>query len=158
MNTLLQEPPRYVQATFKDRLLAAFLDLAIVATLSFPISVVVGIADLLYRRMQNDVVPQIYDNAMLFFNTAYGLLVSFLYVGYFYKHRGTTLGKSIMNLKVICLPYAEKPTYKTAALRDLFGKFVSIALFFIGYLMVLFRKDGRALHDLVADTLVVKKL
>ena len=49
-----------------------------------------------------------------------------------------------------------KLTYKEAAIRG-FGKYLSWVLFMIGYLLAFFRKDRKALHDLIVDSMVVDK-
>ncbi len=158
MNTFDQATPAYVRANFGQRALATLLDLVILATLSSPVTVVISAADLLFRKIYAENLPAHYDSMVLVFNLVSGLFLTFIYVGYFYKHRGTSLGKSLLNLKVVCLPYGESPSYKVALLRDIFGKFISVFVFFIGYIMVLFRKDRRALHDLISDTVVLKRL
>lgn len=158
MKNFDQSTPRYVKASFGQRALAAFLDLIILATFSSPVTLVGSAADLIFRKLNEDNLPGYYDSLVMALNLISGLILTFLYVGYFYKHRGATLGKSILNLKVVRLPYAEAPNYKTAFMRDLFGKFISVFAFFIGYLMVFFRKDRRALHDLIADTVVLRRI
>ncbi len=158
MKNFSQETPKYIRASFSDRALAMFLDLMIITALSFPVSMGVGGFDYFYRQMHEESVSQFYEQGMLSFNVLFEILVGFLYFGYYYSKRGTSLGKSILNLKVLCLPYAEFPSYKTAFIRDLLGKFLSTAVFFFGYLMVFFRKDRRALHDLLSDTVVIKRI
>jgi len=158
MRSFDQSTPVYLRASFGQRALAAFLDLIILATLSSPVTMVTSAADLIFRKLNADNLPTHYDAFVLVLNLISGLALTFFYVGYFYKHRGATLGKSILNLKVVCLPYGETPSYKVGFLRDIFGKFLSVFTFFVGYLMVLFRKDRRALHDLISDTVVIKRV
>ena len=65
----------------------------------------------------------------------------------------TTIGKRIFNLYVV-RPDGSKVDAPRAVLRYV-GTFLSLILLLIGYLMVAFRRDKRALHDLIADTYVV---
>jgi uncharacterized RDD family membrane protein YckC len=46
--------------------------------------------------------------------------------------------------------------YGRAALREVFGKFLSTLLLGIGYLMVAFDDRKQGLHDKIADTCVIK--
>lgn len=81
--------------------------------------------------------------------------IQFAYYDYFYRKQGATPGKKAFGLQVISLADGSFPRPGQTALRELLGKAVSILIFGIGYLMAAFRKDKRALHDLMADTQVV---
>lgn len=83
------------------------------------------------------------------------LLVDGIYAGYFYSKAGATPGKKAMGIVVISS--AEQVNFFQGALRDTVGKWISGIILMIGYLMALFRADGRALHDLMFDTRVVEK-
>ena len=86
--------------------------------------------------------------------TFYVLFV--IYHTYFISKRdGATLGKQICHLKVISLNTVRYPNPSEALKRALF-QIVSLVIFCIGYLMIAFRKDKRGLHDLAANTVVVK--
>lgn len=67
---------------------------------------------------------------------------------------GATLGKKGMRLKVVNSHY-EKITLGQATLR-MASKYISAATFYIGFLMVLFSNKKRGLHDIIANTYVVK--
>ena len=67
---------------------------------------------------------------------------------------GATLGKKGMCLKVVNNHY-EKITLGQAILRTV-SKYISAAIFYIGFLMVLFSNKKRGLHDIIANTYVVK--
>lgn len=159
MKTFGDDLPQYVLASFKDRFLALFLDVSIVLLISFPLSLVLSAAEAITMAIQGTKnLPLPYVFLFLGLRMLVSLGVGFFYYGYFYKRRGTSLGKGIMNLRIVCLPHAQNPSYKTAFVRDLFGKMLSALPFCVGYLMVLFRQDRRALHDLVGDTLVLKRV
>lgn len=68
---------------------------------------------------------------------------------------GTTIGKKAMNLYVV------RPDGTRVGPGRAFGRYMaqilSYLILLIGVLMVAFRKDRRALHDLIADTYVVTK-
>ena len=68
---------------------------------------------------------------------------------------GTTVGKRAFGLSVV-RPNGSKLGFGRALVRYL-AQILSILTLFVGYLMVAFRKDKRALHDLIADSYVIKK-
>ena len=66
-----------------------------------------------------------------------------------------TLGKKICNL-VVTDTSGNRITFSRANGR-FWSKFISGAIFCIGYIMVAFTEKNQALHDMVADTVVLKK-
>lgn len=67
---------------------------------------------------------------------------------------GATVGKRMMGLRIVSMT-GETLSIGQAIVRHL-GRIPSGMLLCIGYLMVTFRKDKRALHDLLAKTRVVR--
>jgi len=65
-----------------------------------------------------------------------------------------TFGKQLLNVRV-CDIYGERINATQALMRNLF-KYLSVATLFIGYLMAFFNKKQQCLHDMLADTLVIK--
>ena len=68
--------------------------------------------------------------------------------------RGATPGKKFVHIKIVDAKTFEDITNKQAITRSL-GYIPSILLLGIGFLMVAFCKDKRALHDLLAGTAVI---
>jgi len=68
---------------------------------------------------------------------------------------GTTIGKRICRLYVVTLD-GSKPDVARSALRYI-ATILSFLILCIGYLMVAFRQDKRALHDLIAGTRVISR-
>jgi uncharacterized RDD family membrane protein YckC len=68
---------------------------------------------------------------------------------------GATLGKMIVGAKIVRLD-GSPLGYKYAFFRYL-GRIVSDMTCYIGYLIVAFREDKRALHDLIVGTRVIYK-
>jgi uncharacterized RDD family membrane protein YckC len=68
--------------------------------------------------------------------------------------QGTTYGKAFRNLKVV-RTNGEAVSGGRSVMRFLIKSFVSPILL-IGYLMAAFTAKGQALHDLLADTIVVR--
>jgi len=77
------------------------------------------------------------------------------YVTYFLGAYSATPGKMACGLRVV-RPDGEKISYGRACGRC-FAEFVSSLILGIGYLMVIFDEEKRALHDRICDTRVVKK-
>jgi uncharacterized RDD family membrane protein YckC len=77
------------------------------------------------------------------------------YVTYFLGKFGATPGKMACGLKVV-RPDGEKITYGRAFGR-FFANYLSAMIFFIGYIMVAFDDEKRALHDRICDTRVIRK-
>ena len=65
---------------------------------------------------------------------------------------GQTVGKRVVGVRVVSLDGG--PLTLGGALLRLFGYWLSSLVFGIGYLMAAFRRDKRALHDLLAGTRV----
>ena len=81
-------------------------------------------------------------------------LAAIAYFSYFESsERQATIGKALMKIRVTDQEGNRIKTSK-AVVRTL-GKYVSSMIFFIGYLIALFTEKKQALHDLIADTLVV---
>lgn len=84
------------------------------------------------------------------------LAITFIYYGYNYKKYGATIGKRHFKLRVINVKTGKFLGYQEAFFRDFLGKILSSILFFGGYIMMLFRKDKKTLHDLLTDTIVLQ--
>ncbi|SFV59372.1 hypothetical protein MNB_SV-12-1282 [hydrothermal vent metagenome] len=69
------------------------------------------------------------------------------------KWRGATPGKKFVHIKIVDAKTYNEITNKQAITRSL--GYIPSMFFFIGFLMVAFRKDKRALHDLLAGTAVI---
>ncbi len=70
------------------------------------------------------------------------------------KWKGATPGKKFVHIKIVDAQTFQDITNKQAITRSL-GYIPSTLLFCIGFLMVAFRKDKRALHDLLANSAVI---
>ncbi len=70
------------------------------------------------------------------------------------KWRGATPGKKFLHIKIVDAQTFQDITNKQAITRSL-GYIPSTLLFCIGFLMVGFRNDKKALHDLLANTAVI---
>jgi uncharacterized RDD family membrane protein YckC len=83
-----------------------------------------------------------------------GLLISFAYEVYFVGRFGGTPGKLLLRMRIVRSD-SSRLTYPRAAIR-FFGKLLSDLTMYVGYIMVGFDSQRRALHDYIADTRVIK--
>ncbi|MFZ5778842.1 MAG: RDD family protein [Pseudomonadota bacterium] len=86
-------------------------------------------------------------------------LVSFV-IGWLYfalmesSERGATVGKMVLGLRVVTGDY-QRLTFMNATGRY-FAKILSALIFCIGFIMIAFTDKKRGLHDIIANTLVIK--
>jgi uncharacterized RDD family membrane protein YckC len=89
---------------------------------------------------------------------AFLLILNGGYLTMFTAAGGQTIGKMIAGIRVVPAAPSDQPQrvpFGTAAVRAA-ASFASLLLIGVGFFMALFRADGRALHDAVADTRVIK--
>jgi uncharacterized RDD family membrane protein YckC len=82
------------------------------------------------------------------------LLVTWAYYVFMTNKYQATLGKKAVGIRV----FSTKPenlTLGQVILRETIGKFISMIIFFIGYVMTGFTQKKQALHDMLASTAVV---
>jgi uncharacterized RDD family membrane protein YckC len=100
------------------------------------------------------------DGAMLGGGIALAV-IGYLAVFIFYVIRmlaksGQTWGRRIANIKVVRLDNGQPPGWGRAIGRVLFANFISGQCCYLGYLWMLWDKDKRTWHDMVAGTRVIK--
>lgn len=81
-------------------------------------------------------------------------IIKFVYQVYLEYHQQATLGKKMLNIRVTNLQ-GLKPSFNQILVRNL-AKIISTGLFFFGYLYSFLNKKQQCLHDVMADTLVIK--
>jgi uncharacterized RDD family membrane protein YckC len=86
---------------------------------------------------------------------AAGVLIGWLYFALMESsRRQATLGKRAIGLSVTDLD-GERLSFRRASARH-FAKFISIATFFLGFVLAAFTARKQALHDLLVRSLVVR--
>ena len=84
------------------------------------------------------------------------ILLMWLYYAYMESSpRQATIGKQLVGIKVTDLQ-GNRISFGRATGRT-FAKILSLAIFFIGYLMVAFTARSQGLHDMMAGTVVIKE-
>jgi uncharacterized RDD family membrane protein YckC len=153
----LDAPAARVPGGFWRRAMAAMVDCATYSVLSFPVTFLFGFMMGL-SSVFSGVDPQ-HNTTMAVLLTVGSYFISFaiafLYYGWFYTHKGATPGKMLMRLRIARADTGTNLTYWRAFGRETLGKILSSIVLFIGFLLVLFRQDKRALHDLLFNTQVI---
>jgi len=140
-------------ASFETRLVAFILDLIVLASF-FALFVAFALLQLLLRSDFGDDDPpdQAYYVAAIIVITYFAAFVPLYFVG-LWAWRGQTLGKMAVAIRVVRTD--GRPTGVGAALLRLLGYLFSTLLLFAGFLMIVFDRQRRGLHDRLADTIVV---
>ena len=133
-------------AGFWIRVGAYLIDVLIIG---IPSSIVAGIVTAATNSsdavLASNVAANVVAIAIAFWNNYYLL-----------KKNGASLGKKWLKLHVMRTDGSQL-TWGRVLLRELVGKFVNQFTIFIGYLMVAFTGKKQGLHDMIGDTIVVKK-
>ncbi len=82
-------------------------------------------------------------------------ILNFVYHIYMEFKLQATIGKRLMNIKVTNMQ-GLAPSFTEVFFRNL-AKIISTGLFFFGYLYCFLNKKQQCLHDLMANTLVIKE-
>jgi len=146
-------PGGWAYATFSTRALAFTIDqmllFVIMTGVMFPASILFGLGQM---------AAWPFATIMLVPSTqALWLVVSWIYFAMQEaSHYRATFGKRICGLYV-CDMQGNRITLTRATVR-FFSKFVSYAIMLIGFIMAAFTERHQALHDIMAETLVLKKV
>lgn len=142
-------PQDQPKAGFWSRVVAYMIDFLLLMTVQFVLSLIIGLVIGMLGIATDD------DPAVSLVLMLFGVSLSLGYVVFFTGYCGQTPGKMALRIKVIRTD-GSPMSYGRAVLREVFGKFLSSALFCIGYLMVAFSGQKQGLHDTIADTYVIK--
>ena len=147
-----QPQPLQYFGSFDQRLLAAVVDWLIVSGVFIIVAFIIAIIMMI-------VLPQ--DESKVLRIAVSVVIVSFIPIAKLIYNvvmesgpKQGTYGKQLLKIRV-CDIYAERITPAKAFTRNI-AKIFSVLTLFVGYLMSFFNKKQQCLHDLVADTLVIK--
>jgi uncharacterized RDD family membrane protein YckC len=141
---------------FWMRFLAILIDGVLVELVVFPVAGVIGVAIGIAGgvvRMPGEGVRLV----SMIIGAAVGLLVNWIYeAAMMSSSKQATVGKMALGLKVTD-EYGHRISFARATGRH-FAKFISSMTLLIGYIMAGFTDRKRALHDMIAGTLVVRAM
>ena len=82
----------------------------------------------------------------------------FAYIGMYFAlmSRSTTLGKLVLNMKVVNRRTGKDLSFFDMLFRETIGKLLSAVFFALGYIWIMIDNENRAWHDLVFSSLVVE--
>jgi len=147
-----EPPPSQGFAGFWIRLIASLVDSFAVALLQ------AGTAFLFaafLRRLEMLLASGFPETSVHAWTVLFSLATGIAYYVFFTGYCGQTPGKMALRVKVVGTDGSEIG-YGRAFIRETVGKFLSAAIFCVGYLMVAFTRRKQGLHDKLAGTLVVK--
>ncbi|MFQ5455106.1 MAG: RDD family protein [Nitrospirota bacterium] len=146
---------RYKRAGFIRRCFAFIAD-CIILDILYLIFIVIGIfATNLALEKTRIYIPS--EELVLSLSSLYFIfwfVLFLLYFTFFYSYGGQTPGKMLFRIKVVSSE-EEEIHADISFLRSL-SYFMSAIFFGGGFLIGLFNKNRKALHDIIADTLVVQ--
>lgn len=142
-------------AGFWPRFLAKLIDGLIIWFVDM--GLLLGAGMVLGMAGQADILQGSDDQAALLMLLVYPLLfgISIGYSVWFLGKYGATPGKMALGL-IIVTSDGERISYMKAFIR-FFAEMLSAIACYIGYLMVAFDEERKALHDILCDTRVVRK-
>jgi hypothetical protein len=89
---------------------------------------------------------------MIFLSFCFNISIMAIYFIGSWIYSGTTIGKILLGIKIVDEDSLEAPS-KFNCVKRFFGYFLS----FIGIWSILFSKKSQALHDKIANTIVIKR-
>jgi uncharacterized RDD family membrane protein YckC len=143
-----------VYAGFWIRCLAKIIDIIVMGitqwVIMIPFGMMISTGDLTSGQG-----PSAGFYAMIGVQQLIGILIPAAYNTFFIGRFGATLGKMACQLRVV-MPDGDQVSYLRALGRN-FAEWISGIILFIGYIMVGFDAEKRALHDRICSTRVVRK-
>ncbi len=141
-------PGELLYAGFAPRFAAKFVDGLILFVVNMGISFLIG---LMITKQSGPSSVLVFKAVELLLQTALAATM----VTYFLGKFGATPGKMALGLAVVT-PEGGEISYSRAFGRY-FAEILSSIILFIGYLMVLFDEEKRALHDRICNTRVIRR-
>ncbi len=117
--------------------------------LAFVIEILVVIA---YMVSVTNAVGDVY-------NEGAGFAIGFLSLGMIYlalMTRATTIGKLVLNMKVVNRKTGKDLKLVDMIFREFLGKWISMAFFAIGFIWIMVDNENRAWHDMIFGSMVVE--
>ncbi|PIS22436.1 RDD family protein [candidate division WWE3 bacterium CG08_land_8_20_14_0_20_41_10] len=139
-------PSTVVYAGFFRRFLASLIDSILLSIVGFFFGIVLYIVLTLVGFRE---IPQVIGNII-------GGLLYGVYSVYFITQKGQTLGKKAMDLRVQNESTGQNLDVVSAILREVVGKFLSLAVLGLGYFWMLWDDKKQTWHDKIAKSVVVK--
>ncbi|NCT55984.1 RDD family protein [bacterium] len=155
----MQQAPNPQMAGFLERFLASFIDGIIVMVgfyiVMIPLALIGGGMSTLMLPADNSGTDALGIFMMLVIYLI-AMVMPLLYYIYFYTKNGQTLGKKILNIKVVRPADNSYLSWGRVLLRETVGKLLSSFFFGLGYFWYFSSAERQAWHDSISDSIVVK--
>lgn len=142
--TIVNFSPKELRASFALRCAALFIDYILLLTLP--------ILWLLWGRLISDTSANAAPGGLVWFLTVVLFVVDLILLPLL---SGRTVGKMLTGLTILKID-GSSIDLATIIRRNLIGYFLTAATLGIGFAVAAFNSTGRALHDVVAGTIVVQ--
>ena len=149
----LSNNSEYEYAGFWVRFAAYIIDSIIISAGLLIVKLFFGIVSLIGPEF----LSTAFDSAILFQYSLRDIILYLASAAYFVLltyYTGTTLGKHVMNLRVISTKEVAQPSFADLLYRETIGRFLS-GILCIGYILAGVDREKRALHDILCDTRVI---
>ena len=149
-----EESGSYVLASKTDRFLAVLIDCAVGMVYAIPFWMYSGMWEVMKSHQQ----PSL---SLTLTSMFFGFITFLIFHGYFLKQHGQTIGKKAIGIRIADMN-GHKPCFKTLIFKRYLPMSVLPAIPVVGtiYSLVdvgmIFRKNRRCLHDVIAGTQVLK--
>ncbi|BDS12565.1 RDD family protein [Aureispira anguillae] len=144
LNYLNKKSPPFVYVGFWRRLAATFTDFVVLSFLVALLSALIGFLSLLLPT----IIIHFLEEVFVF------VLILFYFPLWEFSVYQATIGKQLFSMKVVGSK-GQRISFLRALGRFL-AKFISYAISFIGFIMIIFTNKKQGLHDLIVDTYVVE--
>ena len=141
-------------AGFFRRLGAFLIDSVVLVIIIFPIVFIISVigAEMMLIGFYEDEIYDFIDMLVYIISAP----IFWLYYAWMESSsKQGTLGK--MALGIIVIDFDGKPISFARASGKHFGRYISASIFLLGYIIAAFTKRKQALHDIMAETYVIKK-
>lgn len=146
---------RFVYAGFWMRAIASVVDTVVLVFVTFIVGFVFGLA-IGYEMSRNGASEQEIQITAGIVGNLLGIFIAWIYFAAMESSKWqATIGKMALGLRVVD-EGGNKIGFGRATGRY-FAKIISAITLLIGYFMAGWTKQKRALHDIIADTLVIKR-
>jgi len=137
-----------------NRIVAIIIDSVILWVVMFVISLPLGMGTMMMGSVMNPMAAAQLAGASMIVSIL-GILIGLGYFVYFEGTTGQTIGKKIVNIKVV-REDGKPMDYMTALVRTVLRVIDGIGFYIVGLIVLLASKDKQRIGDMAAKTLVVK--
>jgi uncharacterized RDD family membrane protein YckC len=140
-----------------SRAIAVITDHIILMIITMVITLPFGMTSALFSIMGSVANPVTLASVMALMSTlvVISLVIWILYFTYFESTTGQTLGKKMVNIKVV-REDGKKLTFAEAFLRTILRMIDGLAVYLLGFIVVLVSEKKQRIGDIAAKTVVVR--